>query len=95
MCANPFDILVQALHQHEEELLVVLGNVALEGFHLGSFVDVHTLGPSPQAALQHSQRLLQVTTVHSTGPDHCSHSVLHFRWPNLVLSVDLHQHLRH
>lgn len=57
-------VLLQALHKHEEELLVVLGNAPLDGFHLGSFLDACTLAPSPRAALQNSQRLLQVTTVH-------------------------------
>ncbi|KAL3149984.1 hypothetical protein ABBQ38_013340 [Trebouxia sp. C0009 RCD-2024] len=59
--------LYTALHKHEEELLVVLGNVPLEGFHLGSFVDVCTLAPSPQAALQNSQRLLQAVPGHFLG----------------------------
>lgn len=65
-------VLLQALHQHEEDLLVVLGNVPLDGFHLGSFLDACTLAPSPQATLQNSQRLLQVTIAHFKG---CRHSI--------------------
>ncbi|KAL3144000.1 hypothetical protein ABBQ32_003808 [Trebouxia sp. C0010 RCD-2024] len=56
-----------ALHQHEEDLLVVLGNVPLDGFHLGSFLDACTLAPSPQATLQNSQRLLQAVPGHFLG----------------------------
>lgn len=40
---------------------MVLGNVPLEGCCMGTFVDVFTLMPTPEAAMQQSQRLLQVS----------------------------------
>lgn len=43
--------------------MFVLGNVPMEEYRLGAFVDVHTLVPTPQAALQQSQSLLQVSIV--------------------------------
>ncbi len=71
---KPSGVWIQVLHKHEEDLLVVLGNVPLEGFHLGSSLDACTLVPSPQAALLNSQRLLQVITVHFKTRQHCSTS---------------------
>ena len=53
----------QVLNAHEEDLMFVLGNVPMEEYRLGAFVDVHTLVPTPQAALQQSQSLLQVSIV--------------------------------
>ena len=43
--------------------MFVLGNVPVESYGIGAFVDVCTLVPTPQAALQQSQRLLQVSIV--------------------------------
>lgn len=43
--------------------MFVLGNVPVESYRLGAFVDVCTLVPTPQTALQQSQRLLQVSIV--------------------------------
>lgn len=38
----------------------MLGNVPLQGYRMGTFVDVCSLVPTPEVALQQSQRLLQV-----------------------------------
>ena len=54
-------MVLQALDNHEEELLVMFGNVPLQGYRMGTFVDVCSLVPTPEAALQQSQRLLQVS----------------------------------
>ena len=43
--------------------MFVLGNVPLNQYCIGDFVDVYTRVPTPQAALQQSQRLLQVSSV--------------------------------
>ena len=54
----PLSSVLQVLNAHEEDLMFVLGNLLVEEYHLGAFVDVHTLVPTPQAALQQSQGLL-------------------------------------
>ena len=49
------------LDKHEEELLFIFGNCTPETYRMGSSVDVVTQACSPQAALEQSQRLLQVS----------------------------------
>lgn len=54
---------IQVLNAHEEDLMFVLGNVPLESYRMGAFVDMCNLVPTPHTALQRSQRLLQVSLV--------------------------------